>query len=101
VNILLDYLYRDGGNNKSRGHVLFSNLSNMSLEHITELIEANLIDGCFFVAEKVGIPTLYLHPYDADLEHGWHEFSSIEEAPLDSAFSGQDIRDFLVKLESK
>lgn len=100
MNILLDYLYRDGGNNKFWGQAVFSNASRMSLARIEELICANLSDECFFIAEKVSVPTLYPPIYDAELDHGWHEFSSVEEISQNCApFSGQDIQDFLTRLQ--
>lgn len=71
-----EYLYRDAGNYKGRGWVvLWGEASAENERRIREV----LIEGSWFVAERVGVPTLY-HLVRGDAEpdeeedHGWHEF---------------------------
>ncbi|MEO5798539.1 MAG: hypothetical protein ABIS00_03760 [Gemmatimonadales bacterium] len=76
-----EYLYRDAGNYKGRGHVLLLGTATPDNE---EAIRAALIDRLWFVAEEVGLPTLY-HlvreggEADPGLDHGWHEFVGLGE----------------------
>lgn len=100
MNILLEYLYRDAGNNKFSGEFVFSNKAKMTVACVEAAIHANLIDECFFVAEKVVLPTLYPHEYERTLDHGWHEFSYVEETSREvDAFPEQDIQEFLNRLK--
>ena len=99
MNLLFVYLYRDAGNNKFWGEVIFSNKAKMSLDCVEAEIHKNLIDEIFFVAEKTAIPTLYPHDCDRALDHGWHEFSHVEETTrkLDAP-PEQEIQEFLNRL---
>ena len=71
-----DYLYRDASNYKGYGSVLLWGEATPENE---AAIRAVLIDGMYFEAERVGVPTLYhlvrgdAEP-DGDEDHGWHEF---------------------------
>jgi len=86
MNILFEYLYRDAGNNKNWGSVIFSNREGLSVEELTLKIRSGLIDGEFFEVDKLGVPPLYFDRYDPELDHGWHEFFGIEE-------TGEGVRD--------
>ncbi len=74
--IAFEYRYRDAGNFKASGRVLLQ--GNLSESERGEII-ARLEDGEFFIAEQVGIPTLYDQLYAInggpnDDDHCWHEF---------------------------
>lgn len=81
MNILLEYLYRDAGNNKKWGNVVFSNKFNLDFFYLEKEIKDSLIDSEFFVAEDVGLPPLLFDHHDTQLDHGWHEYSSITKTP--------------------
>ena len=76
------YLYRDAGNYKNYGEVVFANGSGLPLTTIDELIKASLIDGAWFVAKDWGVPELFFteYPYLPELDHEWHEYDAVEEA---------------------
>jgi hypothetical protein len=96
VNILIEYLYRDAGNNKIWGDVVFSNRMNLDISVLECELRNALIDGEFFITENVGLPSLRFDRYDEELDHGWHEFFSIkktENHPNDDL--GRDIYDFI------
>jgi hypothetical protein len=78
LNVKLSYLYRDAGNYKQFGDIIFSNPENIPLEVIKGKIKAALIDGEYFVASEWQIPALYTFAFDEELDHNWHEFESIE-----------------------
>jgi len=96
MNILVEYLYRDAGNNKIWGDVVFSNRMNLDVSVLEGDLKNALIDGDFFIAESVALPSLRFERYDEDLDHGWHEYFSIkktENSPND--YLGRDICDFI------
>jgi len=85
MNIKLNYLYRDGGNYKNYGQVVFANSLNLPLGEIEKRLSIHLIDNEWFVAAAWQLPELFFERssfFDLD----WHEFQSIEatEAPADS-----------------
>ena len=99
--IVFEYLYRDGGNFKNWGEACFKNEQGLSLEEIDAQIRECLIDGMYFTAEKVGLPTLYFDEHNDELDHEWHEYDQVKEdhertvSPTDV-----DVCDFLKKLKS-
>ena len=96
MNIKLEYLYRDAGNNKNWGEVIFTNRNNLSIKELEQEIRNKLIEREFFYAERINIPNLYFPKYDIDLDHDWHEFHSLTETvfePTDKM--RRDISEFL------
>jgi hypothetical protein len=78
ANIKFNYLYRDAENYKNWGSVIFENPTKESLVEIDKKIKQGLIDSEFFIAEDVDIPTLYFSSYLDEIDHQFHEYSSIE-----------------------
>jgi hypothetical protein len=77
-----EYCYRDASNYKGYGSVLLWGEATPENE---AAIRAVLIDGMYFEAERVGVPTLYhlvRGDSEADVEedHGWHEFVGLVAA---------------------
>ncbi|MFC5190942.1 hypothetical protein ACFPIK_04135 [Algoriphagus aquatilis] len=98
LNIKLNYRYRDAGNYKRFGSVIFSNLNRLSIEKATKLIQEKLISEEFFVPKNWNLPKLHFHHYDSELDHDYHEFESwelTEEAATDQ----RDARVFLNKIK--
>lgn len=81
MNIKFNYLYRDAGNYKINGSIIFPNPENLSVIELEKEIRSCLIDSEFFDPHDFYIPKLELSdfPYDSELDHSWHEFDSIEE----------------------
>lgn len=99
MNLVLEYLYRDAGNNKNWQAINFSNTLQQPVSDIEEQIRAYLIDGRYFVAEQLDLPTAYFDNHDPELDHNWHEYSELkttDEPVTDS--SKRDISDFLQQL---
>jgi hypothetical protein len=74
--VAFEYRYRDAGNFKANGRLLLK--GKLSESERGEII-ARLEDSEFFIAEQVGIPTLYDGLYAInggpnDDDHCWHEF---------------------------
>jgi hypothetical protein len=96
-NIKFNYLYRDAGNYKEFGEIIFTNCNSESLENIERLIRKNLIEGEFFIPEKWNIPRISLGDFSPGLDHDYHEFESLEitaENPTESI----DISTFLIRI---
>ena len=81
-NLKFFYLYRDEGNYKDFGELIFSNPSGSSPEAASERLRAQLIDGEYFYPKEWGVPLIC---GEAWLEN-WYEFvdfSVTEEAATD------------------
>ena len=96
-NIKFNYLYRDAGNYKIFGDLIFTNQKSTSLEIIDTAIRNNLIEGEYFIPEKWNIPRLNLGAYSLELDHDYHEFESLEETN-DNPMEICDINTFLFLL---
>jgi hypothetical protein len=79
MNIRFNYLYRDAGNYKQHGSVVFSNAHHRALREVEQSIRSALIDGEFFNASRWQLPDLSEQEWDDELDHDWHEFESVEE----------------------
>lgn len=100
TNIRFTYLYRDAGNYKQFGGVLFSNPNGRPLIEIDRAIRAALIDGEFFDARKLQVPDLRIDEWDDELDHVWHEFESVEELEGDGK-TYPSIEDFLHRIKRR
>ncbi|SEB97095.1 hypothetical protein [Terriglobus roseus] len=101
-NVEFSYLYRDAGNFKQYGHVVFSNHSNATLKAVTDQLSAALIDGFFFEASAARVPDLFFDkfPFNPDLDHSWHEFHAIffTDKDVDDAHR-RDVSTFLEQMK--
>lgn len=59
MNVRFEYLYRDAGNFKNWGEVIFSNPLNFNIKFIALMAEKILIEQPYFVAINAGIPDLH------------------------------------------
>ena len=79
---VFEYLYRDAGNWKVWGQLLLKGAA--STTEIASLVE-RFESGEFFIAEQMGIPTLF-HEFRTQFggptpdDHPWHEFAGIRAA---------------------
>lgn len=78
MNIEFEYLYRDAGNNKIWNSVVFANPRGLAPSYIADQIRNALIDETFFDAAYVRLPNIGFAEPDPSLDHGWHEFSTVE-----------------------
>lgn len=78
MNLQFNYLYRDAGNYKNFGNIIFSNPDSITASDAESKIRYFLIDKNFFYAEKLNLQTLYFDDYSSD-DHALHEFESISE----------------------
>jgi hypothetical protein len=97
-NVEFSYLYREGGNYKKFGRVVFSNPDQIACTAIEKaLTEAVLEDG-LFIADQVRVPEVFLFA-NGELsfdDHCYHEFDAVrptEQESTDPHF--RTIRQFL------
>lgn len=83
--IAFHYLYRDGGSNKKRGILIYSNPGKKTLAEVETIIRQNLIDEIWFVHSDWNIPDLYFENFDWNIDHQWHEFDHLEFAEIKAA----------------
>ncbi len=79
MNLEFKYLYRDAGNFKSFSSVIVANPDSLAAEDAESRLRECLIDGTYFIAELVQLPTLFPSPRIESLDHSWHEFETVEE----------------------
>jgi hypothetical protein len=100
MNVVLEYTYRDAGNNKLSNAVLFTNRNNLDIGELEARIKRALIDGQWFVAQQVGLPVLRFETADLELDHDWHEFDGLfETSKEDSYRKVRDIAEVLDAME--
>jgi len=112
VNVKFHYQYRDAGNYKRAGSVVFGGglPEGATVDGVSEALEQVFEGGCYFIANQVNIPEVFGWDPDVeydpdnpatypeglgpgryciqeDLDHCWHEFCGVEfvgETPTDS-----------------
>lgn len=105
-NVKFVYLYRDAGNYKRWGQVVFSNAEGISLQVIQDVFRNAFDSDSYFIAQQIRVPELFLWnetPATTD-DHCFHEFAAVEacaDTPTDD--HGRSIKSFLleVKREAK
>lgn len=94
MNIRVNYMYRDAGNNKLRGFAIFSNNHHLTLCQVADFVLASFIKGKWFDPELCGIERLVFERHDFDLDHEWHEIDDVR-LTNDLTTVSTDIADFL------
>jgi hypothetical protein len=104
MNIELEYIYRDSGNFKNFGKVVFANKRSLTAKEIHEEVLRAVMPEPFFRASDLGLPDLYFKdfPYDPELDHELHEYRRVSETkePTNDA-ADRDITDLLSVIEKK
>jgi hypothetical protein len=103
MNVELEYRYRDWGNFKRYGSVVFGNQRSLTIDEISRRVSLASADGQFFNASRCGFPDLFFadFPFDPDLDHDSHEFCSVleTELPVNDA-ANRDILGLLLEMEA-
>lgn len=100
MNVQFEYLYRDAGNFRNRGQVIFSNPNDIATDTVTAMAKKALIDETYFIASKVGVPDLHFAEYIPHLDLDWHEvyaFLPTNNPPTDP--HSRNIEEFIVSLQ--
>ena len=95
-----EYLYRDAGNNKIWGEIVFSNYDHIDPKVLDTHIRKLLIDHEFFIARKSNLPRLSFPIWDQKLDHDWYEYSSIDvTSDRENDIYNRDIKEFIGSLK--
>ena len=78
LNIKFSYIYRDSGNYKNFGSVVFNWDEQINIENLADLIRSKLIDGIWFYASQWHVPDLHFSTWDDEIDHTFHEFEMLE-----------------------
>ncbi len=103
MNIEITYRYRDWGNFKKYGAVIFANQKNLSLDEVRRHVLRDAPGEQTFVASQLRLPELFFldPPFDADLDHGLHEFfEALETTEPPNDLSSRDISVLLMEIEA-
>jgi hypothetical protein len=103
MNIEFEYRYRDWGNFKRYGAVVFGNHHLLTVDEISRRVLLASTDMQSFNASQCGVPDLFFadFPFDPDLDHDSHEFcgASETELPVNDA-AKRDILGLLLEMET-
>lgn len=100
VNVRFEYLYRDAGNFKRWGEVVFSNAHNIGQETLDTISSAALpLDGVYFLPDQIGVPNLHFKEWIKVLDHDWHEIHAFKLCgDLPNDLQARDIELFIQSL---
>lgn len=101
---VFEYIYRDASNYKAWGEIL---LLGIPSKNDIEILRTSLELGEYFVAEQIGIPTLYQELWEFggpnQDDHALHEFVALRTASVDKINSLQlfgKLSNFLKKFQA-
>ena len=82
-NVELSYLYRDGGNYKNWGRVVFSNPGKLNIESVEAQLRQAFEQEELFIASQIRVPDVFLYlggEFSFD-DHCYHEFDEVRQTP--------------------
>uniref|UniRef100_UPI0032171227 hypothetical protein n=1 Tax=uncultured Draconibacterium sp. TaxID=1573823 RepID=UPI0032171227 len=77
--IIIEYLYRDAGNNKLYEESIIENPNNLSLQEFEKWFRSELIDGLYFIPHDFGLVKPQFPKYNPELDHDWCELIALRE----------------------
>ena len=100
MNVIFEYLYRDAGNFKRWGEVVFFNANNIGQDRLATISVAALpLDSIYFLPDQVGVPNLHSGDWIDNLDHDWHEIHSFELSDdLPNDLQMRDVEQFIQSL---
>jgi len=80
MNVKLNYLYRDAGNYKSWGYLIFRNPEGLLINDIEHRLRQSFFQHDLFIASQIGVLEVFLFGTDNATEDDicFHEFDSVE-----------------------
>jgi hypothetical protein len=92
ANVEFRYLYRDGGNYRRRGSVVFSNREGLDIDSAAEKLRQAFLPDGLFIARQVRVPEVFLYArgkFTGD-DHCYHEFDELTST--NKAVNDQHVR---------
>jgi hypothetical protein len=101
-NIRFNYMYRDAGNYKKFGSVVFSNPELVTLQSLAAPLAKAFSEEGLFVAHQIRVPEVFFYTRGnaTSDDHFFHEFDGVEEsleAPNDQLL--RSVGEFLVEVQ--
>ena len=100
-NVEFIYLYRDGGNYKKWGRVVFSNPEETNCELVDARLRPAFLQDGLFIASQIRVPDVFLYAdggFSFD-DHCYHEFDSARPtAKTADDVYGRAITEFLAEV---
>jgi hypothetical protein len=93
MNTAFEYCYRDAGNWKQYGTVVFDGAA---ADDLTARLKRALHDDLWFIADQLHLPELFFETANTD-DHCWHEFVAI--TPTGDAVTDVHARPFTAFVE--
>jgi hypothetical protein len=78
MNVLFDYMYRDTGNWKMLGEIVFSNPDGVPLAEAESRLRRACCEDNNFNARQAGVPEVYFEHTDLECDQVYHEFCGLE-----------------------
>lgn len=99
-NIKFRYRYRDAGNYKNYGSVIFANSGDVDVSELETLIRSKLFDETWFYSHEWQVPDLHFGTWDNTMDNTWHEFESVEqtEEPANAEWSLPEFTEVIKRL---
>lgn len=102
MNVEFRYRYRDFGNFKNYGSVVFANREGIPIEEIDQALLHFTGSEQVFVASELAIPEMFFKefPFSPRLDWEMHEYCGVSEtvAQVDDA-EGRDVEDLFARLK--
>jgi hypothetical protein len=99
-NVGFTYLYRDGGNYKQWGRVVFSNRDRLSSGAVEKELRLAFLQDGLFIASQIRVPEIFLYAggvFSFD-DHCYHEFDGARPTSESADdMHGRSITDFLAE----
>ena len=79
-HIAFNYLYRDAGNYKNSGRVIFGNPDRFSVGFVTNALQNSFLEHVFFIAHQIRVPSRFLFSDGCATsdDHCFHELDTVE-----------------------
>ena len=103
MNVEFEYQYRDLGNFKNHGSVVFRNHSNLAIKELDWILVGLLGEDRTFVASRFGVPEMFFKEfsYDSDLDWEMHEYCNVSATALPVSDTRQrDIVDLISQIQA-
>lgn len=100
-NTKFNYLYRDAGNYKSWGDVIFANPDYLPLNEIEKRLTKAFDQEIFFIANQINVNEIFFKEITDD-DHCYHEFYSVELTERNASdLLNRTIKNFIEQVESE
>jgi hypothetical protein len=99
MNVLFDYMYRDFGNWKMGGEVVFANPDGLVLDATEQRLRHACCENDNFNARQAGVPEVYFETTDIEFDQVYHELCALQ-ATTKATTDARTLRQFVEEFEA-